>query len=164
MLRAALLAALIFIGCTVQASPINSALPGAALRGEATFRFLGLPLYRARLFTPAGARFDWTQDFALELTYLRNLTQRDLVESTLQEFARIGPALPLSNQLAACFVDVRKGDRYTAVSQGPDRLIFWMNNTQTCTLAYPGIKGRFMGIFLGDNTRSRRFTSLLRGE
>lgn len=164
MLRAACLTLLILLGHAAQASPVKSALPGAALRGEATFRYLGFALYDARLYTRSGARFDWNTDFALELTYRRNLTERDLVEGTLQELERTGGALPLRDQLGKCFSDVKKGDSYTAVSKGPDSLSFWLNGKRTCTLAYPGIKDRFMGIFLGENTRSRRFTSLLRGE
>ncbi|WP_240686517.1 chalcone isomerase family protein [Aliiroseovarius marinus] len=164
MLRPVLLCLLIMVGHAVNASPVNSALPDAELRGEATLRFLGFPLYKARLFTPSGARLDWNKDFALELTYLRNLTAYDLVEGTMREFARTGGTLPVRAQLNQCFFDVRKGDRYTAVSDVPNTLTFWRNDTRTCTLSHPQIKARFMGIFLGDNTRSRRFTSLLRSD
>jgi hypothetical protein len=164
MLRPALLCLLIMVGHAAKASPVSSALPDAELRGEATLRFLGFPLYKARLFTPSGERLDWNKDFALELTYLRNLTAYDLVEGTMREFARTGGTLPVRTQLKQCFFDVRKGDRYTAVSGGPNQLTFWRNDTRTCTLSHPQIKARFMGIFLGDNTRSRRFTSLLRSD
>lgn len=164
MLRPVVLCLLILVGHSVKASPIASAVPDAELRGQATFRFLGAPLYRARLFTPSGARLDWESVFALELTYLRNLTATDLVEGTLRELKRMGGGLPQRAKLASCFLDVRKGDSYTAITDGPHRLKFWLNNTQICSLSHPDITNRFMKIFLGDNSRSRRFTSLLRSE
>ena len=164
MLRPVLLCLLILVGHAAKASPVSSALPDAELRGEATLRFLGFPLYKARLFTPSGAPLDWSKDFALELTYLRDLTAYDLVEGTMREFERTGGTLPVRAQLNQCFFDVRKGDRYTAVANGPNQLTFWRNDTRTCTLSHPQITARFMGIFLGDNTRSRRFTSLLRSD
>lgn len=147
-----------------QANTVGGVLPDAELRGAATFRFVGLPLYEARLYTRSGAPLDWNEDFGLELRYLRTLTQRDLVEGTLREFARLGSSLPVREQLETCFSDVRKGDRYTAVSKGPNRIAFWLNGRKTCTLAHPQIKSRFMGIFLGESTRSKSFTHKLKGE
>jgi hypothetical protein len=143
--------------------PIAAALPGAELRGQATFRFLGLPIYQARLYTPGGEPLDWQKELALELTYLRNIPETDLIESTLQEFSRTGASLPVKDQLLQCFADVGKGDRYLAVSNGPDKIMFWRNERQTCTLSHPQIKQRFMTIFLGENTRSPSFTRKLQG-
>lgn len=147
-----------------QASNVQSVLSGAELRGKATFRFVGLPLYEAQLFTKGGTRLDWNTDFGLELTYLRDLTQFDLVEGTLREFKRTGSALPLQGQLESCFDDVRKGDRYLAVSDGQNKIGFWRNDKRVCTLSHPQIKARFMAIFLGENTRSQSFTRKLKGE
>jgi hypothetical protein len=145
------------------ATPVSSALPGAELRGEATLRFFGLPLYQARLYTPGGKALDWQEDLALELTYLRRLSETDLVTSTLRELSRTGASLPVKDQLEQCYDDVGKGDRYLAVSNGPDEVLFWRNDRRMCALSHPRIKYRFMAIFLGDNTRSPAFTRKLRG-
>lgn len=163
MLRPLLLCALMMAAMAVKASPISATLPWAALRGEATFKMLGVAIYDARLFTKSGAALDWSEDFAIELTYRRDLTQYDLVEGTLREFKRAGTPLPLGTELRRCYFDVAKGDRYTAITSGPNLIGFWRNDTKTCDLSYPGISKRFMGIFVGDNTRSRRFTQQLRG-
>ncbi|MCT4559000.1 MAG: hypothetical protein N4A61_13195 [Pelagimonas sp.] len=146
------------------ASAMDRVLPGAELRGVATFRYVGFPVYKARLFTPSGAALDWRKNFALELTYLRKLTEYDLVESTMRELERTGAALPIRDQLTVCFRDVRRGDRFLAVSKGPDQIVFWYNGNRVCTLSHPQIKTRFMAIFLGDNTRSKPFTQRLKGE
>ena len=155
---------LIFLPGLVQATTAKSILADAQLRGEATYRYIGFPVYEARLFTRGGAPLDWSADFGLELTYLRNLTEHDLVEATMRELQRTGAALPVRQQLQRCYRDVRKGDRYVAVSQGPDKIGLWLNGKRMCTLSYPHIKTRFMAIFLGDNTRSKSFTRKLKGE
>jgi hypothetical protein len=147
-----------------QANTVEAVLPDADLRGTATFRFIGWPIYQASLFTKSGAPLDWDADFGLELQYMRNLTESDLVEGTMREFTRLGSAVPVRAQLQTCFEDVRKGDRYVAVSKGQNRIAFWLNGRPTCTLSHPDIKSHFMGIFLGDNTRSRSFTRKLKGE
>lgn len=160
-----LLALVILAAPTIlQSSTVKTALETAQERGEATFRVFGFPIYEARLYTENGAPLDWNKDFGIELNYLRDLKESDLVESTLKEFVRTGSALPLRNQLTKCFKDVGKGDQYLAVSQGQDQIGFWLNGTRVCTLRHPKIKQRFMAIFVGDNTRSSSFTRKLKGE
>ena len=163
MRKLALIVALLISAPTAQALPLASVLKDAELRGTAIFRYLGFPIYRARLFTSDGAPLDWQRDFGLELKYLRNVSQKDIVESTLREMKRSGKVLPVRDQLVRCFDDVGKGDRYLAVTDGPDRIGFWRNGKRVCTLSYPQITQRFMAIFLGDNTRSKSFTRKLKG-
>mgnify|MGYP000229945284 CR=1 FL=1 len=148
----------------LQASTVQTALSSAQVRGEAIFRVFGLPIYEARLYTEDGAALDWNKDFGIELNYLRDLTERDLVDSTLKEFERTGRPLPVREQLTGCFKDVSKGDQYLAVSSGEDQIGFWHNGVRVCTLRHPRIKQRFMAIFVGDNTRSSAFTRKLKGE
>ncbi|WP_240336838.1 hypothetical protein [Tropicibacter sp. Alg240-R139] len=147
-----------------QASVIDSALSEAELRGKAIFRFVGLPIYEARLFTIDGAPLDWSRDFGIELEYLRKVGKKDLVGSTMDEFARNGPPPPVQDQLARCFDDVSKGDRYLAITQGRNQVGFWRNGVPVCTLRHPQISQRFMSIFVGNNTRSASFTRRLKGE
>jgi hypothetical protein len=146
------------------ASAIGSALPGAELRGVATLRFVGFAVYEARLFTSSGKPLDWSEDFALELTYLRSFSKAEIVDSTLQEFARTGGAMPVQDQLDVCFAAVTPGDWTLAISQGPDQVGIWRNDAPACTLSHPQMKLRFMSIFLGDNSRSPAFTRKLKGE
>ena len=160
----ALAFALLVIPSAGVSASVAKALPGAELRGQATFRYLGFQLYDARLFTKNAAPLNWSEDFGLELTYKRKLTQYDMVEATLREMKRVGPSLPIRTDLERCYKGVSPGDRYLAVSEGPDTLRFWYNGSAICTLRHPGIKTRFMSIFLGENTRSTRFTRALKGQ
>lgn len=164
MLRASLIVAMLFGPILARASVIETALSEAELRGKAIFRFVGLPIYEARLFTTNGAPVDWSSDFGIELEYMRNVSKKDLVGSTMDEFARNGTPPPVQDQLARCFDDVRKGDRYLAITQGQDQVGFWRNGIPVCTLNHPQISQRFMSIFVGENTRSASFTRRLKGE
>ncbi|MEX0306414.1 MAG: hypothetical protein AB3N12_03405 [Ruegeria sp.] len=162
-MAAALVCLILLIPGGLAASPMSDAIRDPELRGNATFRFLGLPLYDAKLYTPGGAAFSWNADFGLQLTYRKNLKQKALVESTLEEMARQGNPAPTEAQLQTCFQAVSKGDSYLAIAQGPNSVSFWRNGSKTCTLTNPGITRSFMSIFLGDNTRSAAFTRSLRG-
>ncbi|MDA7965384.1 hypothetical protein [Ruegeria sp.] len=145
------------------ASPLSNHLSDPKLLGSSTFRFLGLPIYDARLYTPGGAPFNWSEDFGLELTYRRNIKKMALIDSTLEEMDRQGNSLPIRSELESCFQTITPGDRYLAISQGPDRVSYWFNGKMACTIAHRGIKRAFMSIFLGDRTRSASFTRQLKG-
>lgn len=152
----------LFLGATA-ANALPSSLEGVKLRGEATFRFLGIPVYDARLYTRNGAALSWSDTFGVELTYRKNLTQYDLVEGTMRELNRTGAPMAVRAKLENCFKDVKKGDRFLAVAQGPNQVGFWLNDQPRCTLKHPQINARFMGIFLGENSRSASFTRKLKG-
>ncbi len=162
--RAALVSFIILAPAGLAASPITQALTDAQLKGSATFRFLGVPVYDAKLYTPQGATFSWNEDVGLQLTYRKNLKQKALVESTLDEMARQGNPAPTQSQLEQCFKAVSKGDNYVAISEGANKVGFWRNGQKTCTLSYPGAKRAFMSIFLGNDTRSASFTRQLKGQ
>ncbi|GHA44386.1 hypothetical protein GCM10008927_06500 [Amylibacter ulvae] len=146
------------------ANSVDAVFAGAEKIGESTFRALGRPIYNARLYTQNGRAFDWNQDFALLINYQRNISQKDIVETTLREMKRMGSRPPIDNQLRNCFSAVGKGDQYLAVTDGPNQVSFWRNFKPVCTLINPQIKRRFMSIFLGENSRSAKFTKELRGE
>ncbi len=157
--------AIVLLAPTGFAAPSEmSAINDAKLRGTATYRYLGLPIYDARLYTPGGAALNWNNDIGLQFTYRRNIKKKALIDSTLEEMQRIGRPAPVRDQLGVCFKSVTKGDRYVAVSNGPDKVTFWLNGQKTCTMSYPGITRSFMSVFLGDDTRSASFTQKLRGQ
>ncbi len=161
---AALLSLALMVPGGLAASPLSDAIKDPKLRGTGTFRFLGLPLYDAKLYTPGGAAFSWNENYGLQLTYRKNLQQKALVESTREEMARQGNPAPTEAQLQGCFQAVSKGDSYLAIAQGPNNVSFWRNGSKTCTLTNPGITRSFMSIFLGNNTRSASFTQQLKGQ
>lgn len=136
---------------------------GLEQRGEAEFRVFGLKLYDARLYTKDGAAFDWSRDFALEITYARRFSQDALVKSTMDEIKRIGRQSPDAMAWNGCFRSVNKGHRYLAITKGEDQVDFILNGAKMCSLNHRSVARSFMEIFLGDNTRSAKFTQALRG-
>lgn len=147
---------------------VAAVLPGATVRGEATLRFLGVPVYRAALFTANGAAFDWKKPMALRLKYAMSFEAGELVSATRKEMARIEGTQPdhaeIEGKLAPCFRDVVSGDAFVAATAGPDALSFWLNGSQTCTLRHAQIAQRFLSVWLSENSRSPRQSRQLRGE
>ena len=86
---AALTLALSALPAGLAANTAQAVLPGADIRGAATFRYLGVALYDASLFTQGGGALNWTRDFGLELRYKRTLSQKSLVDATLREMERL---------------------------------------------------------------------------
>ncbi|WP_158585632.1 chalcone isomerase family protein [Pseudooceanicola sediminis] len=144
----------------------GSTVAAPRLLGQARFTWLGIHIYDAALWSSA-ARFDWAAPMALQLTYAMGIDGDDLLDTSMDEIARVeGPSadLPqLKQQLARCMGTVDSGDRYVAASDGDDHLRMWLNGRQTCDVSHPGIKRRFLGIWLGDDTRSPRLSRRLRG-
>ena len=57
-------------------------LPQASLIGSGDFSWFGFSVYNARLWSPA-QQVDFSQPFALELTYRRNISRDTLVDTCL---------------------------------------------------------------------------------
>lgn len=163
MIRPALSYVLAGLICFVPFASGAQVPKGFQQLGEAEFRYFGLKLYDARLFTKDGGAFDWTQDFALEIIYARRFSQKALVKSTMDEIARAGRNSPKAEAWNTCFRTVQKEHKYIAVTQGADQVDFFLNGQQVCGLKHTGIARSFMGIFLSENTRSAKFTRALRG-
>lgn len=171
MLR--LLLAIVSIGLPSQLcahSPpheVRANVAGAQMLGAASYRWLGLPLYDATLYTTDGMSFDWSRKVALQLVYARKLSRDTLVNATLAELVRMErsrqdhPAI--RKKLTACMRGTTTGDRIVAISTGRDSMSFWFNGWKTCDLSHPGIKRRVLGIWLSEGTRFARQSRALKG-
>ena len=141
----------------------------AELRGSALVDFLAIPLYEAQLWTPGQRSVDQANSFALSLTYKRSFKARSLAKGSISEIARI-EGKPRSHfgdleaMLRNCFADVSADDRITGVSSSAETATFFVNGAQTCAVSYPGLRDRFFGIWLGNDTRDPDVTAQLRGE
>ncbi|WP_192965656.1 chalcone isomerase family protein [Phycobacter azelaicus] len=136
--------------------------------GTATLRWLGIAVYRARLHTDGANSFDWSRPLALEIEYFRSIDREDLTESTRSEIERIEGAKAdldtLIGKLGTCFRNVGKGDVFTAVSVTPDSMALYLNGERTCNIRHAGVRKRFLGIWLSENSRCARLSAELRGE
>lgn len=143
---------------------IGTLLPGAVLVGVGTLRFLGLPVYQARLLAAPGWRADTLGRTAvvLELTYLRGFKGTDIARRSLEEMRRAGPleAADEAAWLAAMqrlFPDVRPGDRIAGLWQPGTGARFVLTRPDGQSRALGDVADarfaeRFFGIWLAPTT------------
>lgn len=136
--------------------------------GQATLRFLGFDIYTATLHTEGRPAFDWDQKLSLRIDYARGFTTEELLRGTETELQRIEGEQPdqpqMLDKLATCFRDVAAGDNFVALSPTADTVTLFLNGQQTCSIAHPDLRRRFLGIWLSPNSRSDRLSAQLRGE
>lgn len=147
---------------------IASSVPSAVVRGEATMRWFGLPLYDATLFTQNAEPLDWRDPLALRLTYARTIKREAFMKATINELTRIegkqSDHPEIARKLEPCFKTANSGDSFVATAENLDELRLWFNNRLTCSISHPDIKQRFLNIWLSDQSRSPKLTKKLRGE
>jgi hypothetical protein len=138
---------------------LAQALPQAQLQGQGLFRYFGLAIYQARLWTAPGFVGDkFAQHaLALELQYQRALEGQQIAERSLTEIKRQGPvsAAQASNWLAhmqAAFPDVKKNDRITGIFEPGAGIHFYVNGSTRSDVRDSEFARRFMGIWLSNST------------
>lgn len=142
------------------ASPAASTpLAGARLVGQGTMRFLGLEVYRARLWAQPG--FDADQysahPLALELTYQRNFTAEVIAKRSIEEMRRVGSFTPQQatrwqQALQAALPDVKPGDRLLGLYQPGAGAVFKMGGRVVGEVADAEFSRLFFGIWLSPQT------------
>lgn len=138
---------------------VRQALPGALWAGSGRLRFFGFDVYDAHLWVAPGfkaAQFA-QHGLALELTYLRVLSGRDIAKRSLQEMRRTGDlSAPQAQRwaayLQAALPDVNAGDRLTGLHHPGVGARFWHNGQPRPPSADPEFSLRFFGIWLSEAT------------
>lgn len=125
--------------------------------GSSSVGFLFWDAFDANLWAPEG-RFSWERPAALSLTYRTDFSKRKLTDSTIKEMKRIAGWKPerladFRANIAPCMSDVVAGDRFTAASPTPDRIVLYLNGEQRCDLTEPGLRRAYLGIWLSQNSR-----------
>ena len=150
---------------------LRNELPDAKAVGAATLRFLGLDIYRARLW--AGSGFQAAnyahQPFGLELNYFRSLSGKLIAERSLKEMRRQGKLSEEREQawLAAmvqAFPDVKTGDRITGLHSPGAATHFWFNGQSRPAVRDPEFGPVFFGIWLSDATSEPGMRATLLGK
>ena len=147
----------------------RAALPAAQRLGEGEVTWLGVRLHSARLWA-AGPVQDWSQPFALELTYHRSLSRDTLVQASLQEMRRLGGGSVTDRQIsawsdtmAAAFVDVRPGMRITGVYLPQEGCRFYVDGRLAREVADPAFARAFFAIWLDPRARDPQLRQRLLG-
>ena len=134
---------------------------GATLlpRGEGRLRFFGLEIYTARLWAAEGFEPEQHARYplALELSYARNFSARDIAERSLQEMKRqtaINQAREAdwTSKLAAVLPDVKPGTRLMGFHRPQQGALFQLAGQTLGTLDDPVFSALFFGIWLSPAT------------
>ena len=125
--------------------------------GSASVGFLLWQVFDADLWAPDG-RFGWDAPLALSLIYRTDFSARELTDSTIEEMERIAGWQPerlaeFRSEIGPCMTDVGDGDRFTAASPEPDRIVLYLNGEQRCELTEAGLRRAYLGIWLSQNSR-----------
>lgn len=133
---------------------LKGLVTAAAPAGCSEYRLLFWDFYRAELWSDAPDLPG--QRFALSLTYRSDFTRAELVDSSVDEMARISgrPAAAFSEtreQMRRLFRDVEPGDRITAWRAAPHELRIFVNGQETGVLTRE--VDLFLSIWLGAETR-----------
>lgn len=168
----AVLLFLLLLGQPVQATTQDGwreQLPQASLVGSGDFSWFGFSVYNAKLWSPAQP-VDFSQPFALELTYRRSISRETLVDTSLDEIRRINGE-PLDSeqqsvwtkQMSQAFVDVKDGRRITGVFLPGEGCRFYVDGELQHVIDDPEFARAFFSIWLDPQTRSPKLRAALLG-
>ena len=138
---------------------VAAEMPGAQWAGSARLRFFGFDVYDSHLWVAPGfkpAQFA-QHALALELSYLRALSGRDIAERSLKEMKRAGDLSAAQSQrwlssLQDAIPDVKAGDRITGLHSPGMGVRFWHNGQPRPAVRDPEFSRLFFGIWLSDAT------------
>jgi hypothetical protein len=146
------------------------ALPGAALIGEATLRWLGLQVYDIRLWAEGAQALQRPEAtrLALELQYARALDGGRIAERSLQEMQGIGTVAPSQGErwlqaMRTLFPDVGRGDRITGLQLPGEAARFWLNGQPRGEVRDAEFTRLFFGIWLSPRTSQPKLRAALLG-
>ncbi len=143
-------------------------LPVAQLSGSAKLKVWGFEVYNAALWVEPNFRPDSyaEHEFCLELSYLRDFTNEDIANRSIEEMRRMGEFSPAQAQrwqklLQASYPDVKKGDRIVGVNRPGKGMVFFTNGLKTGEITDPELTRLFFGIWLAPTTSEPRLRQAL---
>lgn len=173
---ALLCAAVLGFGMQAQATAVaqgaksswDAASAGFTLRGAGTFRWLGLKIYDAELWTH-GAPGAFTHPFALKLRYARNLKGAAIAERSIEEIEALGLGTPEKRRdwaiaMARLFPDVAKGSTLTGLHVPGRGARFFHDGKALGEIADPGFSQAFFSIWLDPQTSAPELRAALLAE
>ncbi len=150
---------------------IGDALPDARLQGGMRFRWFGLHVYDARLWTATPLRVDddlASRPYALELAYVRRLEGKAIAERSLDEMKRLEAVSTAEAQewlqaMRVAFPDVAPGDRLVGLHRPGRGVQFLHNGRVTGEVGERRFARLFFGIWLSSASREPALRAQLMG-
>ncbi|WP_297577445.1 chalcone isomerase family protein [uncultured Deefgea sp.] len=166
------LAALLAIACMAipaQAATWREHLPQAQTIGSGDLRWFGLRIYTAKLWSEKKP-FDINAPFALELTYHRNISREQFVETSLDEIERLFGARYSADtlkrweeQMQRAFTDVKEGDQLIGVYIPNEGARFYSRNKLLADIRDPEFAKAFFAIWFDARSKDKDLRAQLLG-
>ena len=173
----------------VLALPLPAEVPRLRLRGSGQFRWFGLRIYDASLWSAAGEASDRSQAsagsptapdkssqpvdfkgfFALQLRYHRNFEGSAIAQRSLEEIERLGLGSSAQRQawraaMGRLFPDVKEGERLTGLHLPGRGARFFQNERLLGDIDDPEFARAFFSIWLSPATREPALRQALLGQ
>ena len=151
------------------AATATAGMPELKALGGGMLRFMGFQVYNVYLWTPAGASFDRSKPYALDLQYLRTFTAKKLAERSIDEMRGQGTGSEAVypkwlGEMERLFADVKEGDRLTGVVTPTKTSKFFFNGAYRGEVIDPAFADAFFGIWLSEKSSQPRVRNLLLGK
>jgi hypothetical protein len=160
---------LLALACLAADAPrhIVDELPSARLVGSGPYRYFGLRIYDAALWS-AAARPDDNSPFALDLCYARSLDGKRIAAASADEMRKVGRGSSAQRNawladMARLFPDVRDGDCITGLYRPGSPTRFLLNGKALGEVADPAFGPAFFAIWLSPATSAPELRARLLG-
>lgn len=154
---------------SAEAASWRDELPQAHLVGSGDLRWLGLRIYTAQLWSERPV-FDEKRPFVLVLNYHRNISKKQLVETSLDEIKRLSGQTHApetlkrwENEMNRTFVDVKTGDVLAAAFLPNQGLRFYNKNRTLAEVRDLDFALAFFDIWLDPKTKDKKLRAQLLG-
>ncbi|MDX1391918.1 MAG: chalcone isomerase family protein [Rheinheimera sp.] len=144
---------LLVLSCNV------AAMPELTTVGQGTYRYLFWQIYDARLATADGTFSNYQQStpLLLELTYKRDISVQQFVDSTVDEWQKLGhisaeQQASWARLLLNIWQDVKQGDTLAALLQPSGSVLFYHNGKEGGAIDDQRFGPAFFDIWLHPNT------------
>tara|TARA_R110002126_G_scaffold43475_11_gene124558 strand:- start:5580 stop:6098 length:519 start_codon:yes stop_codon:yes gene_type:complete len=165
-----LLASLLILGFStmVMAAPVAAATPELKTVGEGSYRYLFWQLYDARLASTSGTFDDYqqTRPLMLELTYKRDISKKEFIDATVDQWQELGHSTEQQQQawadtLDELWRDVTEGDRLAALLTEQGQVRFYFNDTDIGVVEDTEFAPAFFDIWLHPDTTAPKLRRAL---
>jgi hypothetical protein len=135
-----------------------------SLVGMAKLKFLFWDIYDSELYTPTGKYQQNENQVLLEITYLRNIKSKDLLDKTVEQWQYIGidesEYRAYLSQLEAIWPDIKVGDELSLYTQDKHSY-FYLNERHIGTITSDKFGEIFKGIWLSESTSQPKLREAL---
>lgn len=138
---------------------MESSAPWKSMKlvGEGKLSFLFWDIYYARLYTANGEYQEQAYPLALELTYLRDFTQQQLLEETAKQWSKLGfndqaKTNEWLKRLSQLWPDVQENQAITLYIDTQNRSFFYFNAELLGQINDAEFSRAFLAIWLSEDT------------